>query len=241
MALTKTKSGVTDPTALNVITSLTAGSANPTNDDLVAIYENGTSATKKYTIEELFRGITGLAALSAGPAAADSIAVHDASGNVSRKITITELFAGINNLTEDTSPALANDFVAAYDASGTTSKKVKLNNIGVFSQAYTSSDQTITAAGSLTLAHGFGTTPTLIQCRLKCSSAQFNYSENDEVVTEVYDHAGSNRGVSVVLNSSNILVRFGSASNTFQVRDKTTGAAGSITNGNWKLIVKAWA
>lgn len=113
-----------------------------------------------------------------------------------------------------------------------------------FTEAFTSSDQTITSAGSLTLAHGLSSTPTLFQCRLKCTTTEHNYSVNDEVIvpTGPYNlNSNLNSGVSIVPDSTNINIRYGSESGVFDVLNKTTGARATITNGNWSFIIKAWA
>lgn len=112
----------------------------------------------------------------------------------------------------------------------------------IFTESYQSTDQTITAAGSLTLAHGLSATPQLVIARLKCTSAEHNYSVNDEVFTPVGStNENNSRGVAVVPDGTNLNVRFGSNATTFQVLNKTTGAAANITNANWDIIFFAWA
>lgn len=109
-----------------------------------------------------------------------------------------------------------------------------------FSRSFTSTNQTITSAGTLSLAHGLGSMPLLVQLRVKCLTAEANYSVGDEIVVDMVGQTASNRGISIVPDSSNIVIRFGSAVNVFQVPDKTTGAGATLTNANWALIVKAW-
>jgi hypothetical protein len=111
-----------------------------------------------------------------------------------------------------------------------------------FSTSFTSSQQTITAAGSLTLAHGLGAIPSLIQCQLVCQSADLNYSTNDVLLIGTGESSdGANYGLSIVPDSTNINVRFASTAGTFWAVNKTTGVRASIANANWKLVVKAWA
>ena len=114
------------------------------------------------------------------------------------------------------------------------------NPLGV---QFTSAEQTITAAGLLTIPHGLGASPSLIQLRAICKTAELNYSVDDEVVVNPAgnDISGtSNRGFSIVLDATNLNIRIGDAVSSFTILDKTTGAAGSPTNANWKLIVRAW-
>jgi hypothetical protein len=139
----------------------------------------------------------------------------------------------------------ANQIVAViYD--GTNFQLLSPPSTGsiVFTESFTSADQTITAAGSLTLAHGLSATPTLIKTYLKCTTAQHNYSVNDEVEVEaVHVTRASNfgMGASVVPDGTNLNIRFGAHNNVFDVLDKTSGAIGNITPSSWRFKIKAWA
>ena len=111
------------------------------------------------------------------------------------------------------------------------------------SPQFISEEQTITAAGALTISHGLGASPSLIQLRLICKTANLNYSVDDEVIINPASNDANStaaRGISTVLDATNIDLRYGSNANTFVVFDKTTGVANAITNANWKLIVRAW-
>jgi hypothetical protein len=111
-----------------------------------------------------------------------------------------------------------------------------------FTKEYISSNQTITAAGSLTLAHSLGVAPKLVQLWLYCETAQHNYSNADTFPVPVYhSDAGAQYGCSIVADATNLNVRYGSAANTFVVTNKTTGGGSLITNANWRTIFKAWA
>lgn len=110
--------------------------------------------------------------------------------------------------------------------------------------SYTSPEQTITATGSLTLAHGLSTNPELIQARLICKTADVGYSIDDEVIINSSGSTpggGTNRGLSIVPDSTNINVRFGSDALPISILNKTTGAGTTVINANWRLIIKAWA
>jgi hypothetical protein len=114
----------------------------------------------------------------------------------------------------------------------------------VFSEIYTSPDQTITSAGSLTLAHGMGSIPKLVQASLKCTTTDLGYSVGDEVfVSGGQDAYGStvSVGVSIVPDATNLNIRFGSNAGAFAILNKTTGTLGAITNGSWSFVVRAWA
>jgi hypothetical protein len=138
----------------------------------------------------------------------------------------------------------------AFDASGITTGNTRTITmpdsdvtLGTLSEAFTSAEQTITPAGSLTIAHGFSSAPSLIQCRLINKTTQHNYSVDDELIINNGNNsqgAGDDRGHSIVMDATNINVRFGSNAKAYQLLDKTSGAAVEATNANWKLIVKAW-
>lgn len=106
-------------------------------------------------------------------------------------------------------------------------------------ESFESTQQTITAAGSLTLAHGLSGAPDMVMVKLKCLTSEFNYSIGDEVFIEHFQMGGStlvSRGCSIVPDSTNLNVRYGSQSNTFIQLDKTTGAINALTNSNWEAI-----
>ena len=109
-----------------------------------------------------------------------------------------------------------------------------------FSASYTSPQQTITAAGALTLAHGLGAKPTLLMCSIICLVASNNYSLSDELLIDIGSDGGTNQGLSIVVDATNINIRFGSSATTILALDKTTGAGVNLTNSSWNLIVRAW-
>ena len=114
----------------------------------------------------------------------------------------------------------------------------------IFSKSFTSTQQTITAAGGLTLAHSLGAVPKIVTATLHCTTGENNYSAGDEIIihTGPMDSPATNRGMSVVPDATNINIRFGSQSPaTFVGLDKSSGAGVGLTNTNWTLIIKAWA
>lgn len=110
-----------------------------------------------------------------------------------------------------------------------------------FTAYFQSTDQTITAAGLLTIAHGLGRTPVSVQPLLKNVTADSGYVIGDITLVSL-EKGGASQGVSLTWDATNIFVRFGStAANTFSITNKTTGASGSITNTNWSFLLRAWA
>lgn len=110
---------------------------------------------------------------------------------------------------------------------------------------YASSEQTITTAGLLTLAHGLGARPSIITGYLKCLTAEANYSIGDYVYVPLTGSSGvasgKNNHSAVYADATNINIRFGDDTKVFAVCDKTTGSYTELTNGNWGLYVEAFA
>ena len=102
---------------------------------------------------------------------------------------------------------------------------------------FTSADQTITSAGLLTIAHGLAAVPQIITCFLICQVAEGGYSIGDILLYE--GSADTKKGISVVANSTDLLVRFSDVAKSFTVINKTTGADFALTNSSWKLRLVA--
>lgn len=104
---------------------------------------------------------------------------------------------------------------------------------------YVSSQQTITSGGLLTLAHGLGVVPSAFACRLKCVTAEHNWTVGDEMLAEL-SPSGSTAINSLWADATNVYVRYSNAASCFNGGNKTTGAATTLTNANWRLIVRAY-
>lgn len=103
---------------------------------------------------------------------------------------------------------------------------------------YTSPDQAIVFPSSLTLAHGLGSTPRLINYTLKCTTAEHGYSIGDLVDFATGLENGSGQGIQSYKNSTNVVALM---NNSFWVREKGTPfTIQGITAANWVLIVQAW-
>lgn len=107
---------------------------------------------------------------------------------------------------------------------------------------YVSSNQTITSAGLLTLAHSLGAAPKLIFLELVCVTAEDGYSINDVIMTGLNSStSGDNRFTSVYEDATNIYIRFDNDADVFISANKGTGATVTLTNANWRLRVRAFA
>lgn len=113
----------------------------------------------------------------------------------------------------------------------------------VFSKAFASSQQTITGGGLLTLAHSLGVAPKLISAYLVCQTAELGYAVNDQVEVSlvVNSTAGNTRANGVYFDATNVYVRFFNGGGVFTIANKTTGNTSTITDANWKLVVRAYA
>lgn len=108
---------------------------------------------------------------------------------------------------------------------------------------FDSGQQTITSAGALTLAHGLGVQPqTLVQI-LHNTSADGGYTSGQEVPVPVGSYANtapSVAGASVIMDATNLTVRFANNANTYHLANASNGNFLNITNANWKVIFRAW-
>ena len=111
----------------------------------------------------------------------------------------------------------------------------------IFTEQFESTGQTISAAGTLTLAHGLAAQPKLYFTYIKCTTAEYNYSIGDEVPVPMNGNSNNSYGVTVVPDGTNLNIRFGSNAAVFQVLNKTTGASANITLGSWEFYIRAWA
>ena len=170
-------------------------------------------------------------------------ALSSAAGAVATANLADAVITGLTTVT-----AVATDFVAISDTSDSGNKKKALISDIVsllpFTKSFTSSDQTITAAGALTLAHSMAAVPALIQCLLVAQNSVLGYTAGDiMVINPAVNSAGTNtnNGLSIVPDATNVNIRFGSNANTFDILRKDTGASAGVTNTDWKLRVRAWA
>lgn len=110
-----------------------------------------------------------------------------------------------------------------------------------FSKSFVSSNQTITSAGQIVLAHGFAIRPRIVTYELECLTAEGGYSIGDFVGVDFSSSSvGNNAYNNPVLDTTNITIRYSDDVNVFRIANKTTGASFPINNANWKLIVSAW-
>lgn len=111
----------------------------------------------------------------------------------------------------------------------------------IFTKEFVSTDQTLTLAGLLTLAHGFGAVPKFLKFEFVCQTAELGYSINDVTPINISIMSGgaSNSGSAATYDATNIYIRMGAA--TYDLIRKDNGVRVAATTANWKLRVTAWA
>lgn len=107
---------------------------------------------------------------------------------------------------------------------------------------FESAEQTITAGGTLQIAHGLGRTPNFIQGFLICKTGELGFVANDLIPIPLGPLASANRGVTVYADGTNLNVQYGSDANTFELIQEasTAGATTAATNANWRLILRCF-
>jgi hypothetical protein len=140
------------------------------------------------------------------------------------------------------------------DFSGNGSKYVRVNSgataleyaaAPIFTGSYSSSAQTITSGGALTLAHGLAGAPKLITAYIKCidTGGDGGWEQNDEVYVSPSNFIRSTstpHGFVVTRDATNIIIRFSSDSNVFYILNEGDGTGSNITNTKWQLYVQAY-
>lgn len=107
---------------------------------------------------------------------------------------------------------------------------------------FESAEQTITIAGSFTIAHGLSSQPKNYKAFFVCKTAQFGYSVGDEALVRDSD-ANSNGpgwGLAMIPDSTNIFVRYGSFRLAILNKSDGTHEFINATNAaNWRVIIRA--
>jgi len=108
------------------------------------------------------------------------------------------------------------------------------------STGFTSTAQTITSGGLLTLAHGLGYKPDEFYCWLTNVTAQAGWVTGDVVPIGVSpNYGGTGIQQCIYADTTNVYVRFASDSAPYAIGNKTTGAQAVLTNANWTFSVRA--
>jgi hypothetical protein len=176
-----------------------------------------------------------------------------ASATVSARLTAIEGGSYPPSVHASTHVTGGGDTIASVVAGGnaglmTGADKTKLDgiatgaNVSVFTKDFESTEQTITAAGSLQLTHGLGTEPIMVQILLVCQTAEYGYSIGNHVVVPVTEDNGTQcLGCSMVVDSTYLNIKYSANTYCWIIVRKDNGGRGPLTNANWKAIFRAWA
>lgn len=135
--------------------------------------------------------------------------------------------------------ATSADIIAGTSNTKFVSPLTLLAAIG-FSAYTQTADQTITANGALTIAHGLGRTPVQISGFIRnISVAELGYTLGDIIAISLGSTSLTDAiGASVTYDATNLFVKF---SSTLSALQKTTGVQNGITNARWALFLRVWA
>lgn len=163
------------------------------------------------------------------------IAASGANSDITsaNSMTSASSLATVGTITSGTWTATA--VAVANGGTGATTAAAARTNLGV--EVFESTQQTITTAGALTLAHGLGRVPKEVWANFVCLTAEAGYSIGDVVVNPGYNINGS-RGFSCVVDSTNLNIRYGSQT-PLQLLNKTTGTVAIMTSANWAAVFYA--
>lgn len=205
------------------------------------LYATGAGALAQADLTAFGRSITALADAAAARTLFDLIK-GTAAGNVVVLDGSARLPAVNGSLLTNVTPA--NGTVGEAQLAATLNLSAKTltlpaANTPAFVNEYVSAEQTISNAGTGTLAHGLGAIPKLVQIRLVCKTAELGYSIGDEIVWGTFFQA-QDRGLTVAVDATNIVYRYAAQATPFSYLNKTTGASSALTNGNWRVVVRAW-
>lgn len=105
---------------------------------------------------------------------------------------------------------------------------------------YTSTQQTMTAGGLITLSHGLGVEPFMYTFKLICTVDDLGYTAGQVVLLNPgVSSTNTSTGIGVRVSNTQIVTRVGSAG--IQIVRGDTGAISNITLSSWRLVVGAQA
>lgn len=229
--------GLINKTAARTVGIVTLGSA------ATALLDDNTAAAQRATLgsttvgDAVFIAASASAARTALGATATGDAVFIASTVAAGRAALDSGTVGDAVFVADTGAvaraALGSTTVgdAVFIAATAAAARTALGLDG-----FTSSAQTITGGGSLTIPHGLGIKPQMVIVRLTCTSSEHGYTTGEtlEYGAGVGTTSGGH-GVAIVTNTTNILVRFGSDSNPFIVPKFSDGTDQELTSASWTV------
>lgn len=114
---------------------------------------------------------------------------------------------------------------------------------GVFTHSFNSSAQTITSAGTLTLAHGLGSIPKFVTTFLTCTTNDSNFTAGKILCLYNISSAvgASSQGAAIVVDATNLTLQFSSNSSVYSVPNFSGGTNANLTNTSWTASFSAYS
>lgn len=125
--------------------------------------------------------------------------------------------------------------IGVYEAITTASA---FSSIGI-SRYFESSEQTVAVDTLLTVAHGLGQLPKLVQATMRCKTTDAGYAVGDEVVISgAGSHTNqSDQGIEIAYDATNVYAVQGA---DLALLGKSTFNNTTLTEGNWRWVIRAW-
>lgn len=219
------------------------------NDKRVTNLGDGTApgdAVALGQVPELVASAAQGAVVKPMPVDADTIPINDSAAAFGlKKLTWASAKAALKTYFDTVYAAVAHSHTFA----SLTAKPNTLAGYGItdapISKEYVSGQQVIDNGALVTLTHGLGAIPKIVQYVLVCTADDAGYSVGDTLL--VWGAGGSggtgdNRGNYPVITATSIAVRYAnSGTGAWTIQAKSSGVQAPITNASWRLVVKAYA
>lgn len=168
------------------------------------------------------------------------MAIWDSTGG--RKLKRSNLTGLIKSTSGVVSAASAGSDYLAPNGNGSALTGITAGQISglSFPLNFTSSDQTITFGGTVSVSHGFGTVPSMIVLLLICQTGEYGYTAGQIVFSNpAGDISSASSGISVIISNSSITLRYGNTA--VGLTNASDGNSVTMTAANWKARIKAWS
>lgn len=105
-------------------------------------------------------------------------------------------------------------------------------------EPFSSTEQTISSAGLLTIEHGLGVKPKRAWAVLVCKTTEYGYAVGEEVAAPCFEDA-NDHGVTVYVSATNIKAVIGANGvRVMRVDAGNEGQFAAITAGSWRIVLR---